>query len=1362
MKRTWLLVASALFALFATSAFAYGAEVPTPPFDTNAKCLQCHAVTVSGGASLKVDFDVPGVVNYDKCIACHESLPDLEPFGGVSLATHYHFGTDCSGCHNGDDYDLIVMPAGAPRKVGYLTSTLFGYFVSAGSLAASPSQLHALHSGNGWVESQLSPANPQCSSCHATASCSACHDAPIAHGDHALPTYPGRTVKQANGTMAPAANSTCVDPACHSLAKAGTAAFTPTCGSCHPTNTQEHGFAASMHTADVTSTVDGGSKVCGDCHQMELYVEHQRATSSSKAAGCAVCHPSPRSSFTAWGQTCSQSGCHPAGSSTAVHGNLATAHAPLTTGDVAVCVTCHSQGDLGAIHANATSTTDPTKTSCLICHSSASVPSTKDCTTCHFTYANHSYPVARHQSTWTLANCGGAGCHASRDLMTAHTEKNAASTCADCHGSTKPSVVAAIAGGLTGCGDCHEGLTQTSGHEAQHWANPLLLDGTGPHYGYGDGSTSSTPTDDCTDCHTSNLIAEHLGVIDPSTGNIERKPRADSAGQALTCAACHNALPGSLVANAIVNGLTKCDACHVVHRQIPATHLSSYADSPQVPCSPCHSTQIEESHDGTYTVTTASGKVLTGCAVCHGYYEGARGAEVQSAITVTNDTKCTACHGASHPDLNSHKASSSASLACGTCHAAGSGATMDTKSIHQGASAGACAVCHDNSARVPDITIKTAECASCHTTENTDYHRGFSTASHASSQTDCGGSGCHSLADVGALHSTATTTVAGVTYSGCGVCHRSPTDQPTTTDCRACHAGHGDVTVLHTAPNSAACVDCHETANVSTLHAGASQGPCAVCHDNPAIPTLPASTDCSNCHGSLIPIDPNHYSATVHTSVDSTYSGVACSQCHNLGMKPEHVKASSGAVTCVQCHEAKVDGFTAAWNKACAACHTTTLHSQQPTKHVSTRTECAGSGCHAATDVATVHAGRAGGGCSLCHTGVGSLPATTDCASSGCHPTITGNHGSAHDTSVTVDAGCAGCHFTSLTTEHSKLGYTCPTCHASTNAAVTAAIASKSTACDGCHPAVNGRDRHAAQNSTEFVTGNSSGHRVNSSFSWMKTSFTVNSATYSWPAPTTSSFLKTGWTTTSVVQCKDCHNFGTSPAGPHGSTVAVNMDPAYPGDYTNAYLNGSNASPSNVICAKCHTNFGNMNEVHGEEDHEGSSDGKCVRCHTKVPHGWRLPRLLAYTSDPAQYSSTGLTGISRGNHTPSGWDEDDCSTSCDEHDSSMSNKWPSVVNTVGTLKGTVRSSAGAALPGVAVTTDKGQSATTNATGAYDFGSISTGTYQVTAALTGYASQTKPATLGTNQAVAVDFALVVAPVTASNWARTGAGSASSTY
>ncbi|MRR11556.1 PEGA domain-containing protein, partial [bacterium] len=366
------------------------------------------------------------------------------------------------------------------------------------------------------------------------------------------------------------------------------------------------------------------------------------------------------------------------------------------------------------------------------------------------------------------------------------------------------------------------------------------------------------------------------------------------------------------------------------------------------------------------------------------------------------------------------------------------------------------------------------------------------------------------------------------------------------------------------------------------------------------------------------------------------------------------------------------------------------------------------------------------------------MPATsTNCTAADCHASVGTDHHALHNTTGVVDSGCSGCHFTYLDDEHGKLGFTCATCHSSTNSAVMTAIATNQLTCSACHPAVNGRDRHLAQDTLEFVSGNAGGHRVDASLPWSKTSFVVSGTTYTWPLPT--GFLQTGWTTTSIVSCDRCHTFSGSAEGPHGAAVNVNIDPAYSASWQSTRLA---SIPSGLLCNKCHQNIGSMNGVHNERAHYGSY---CVDCHAKIPHGWRVPRLLAYTTDPIPYRSNHLTGIKLRSYTPGNWDESDCGQSgCWEHNSSVTPKWPSVTQAPnGTVMGTVRTSAGIAIPGATVAVTGGGSATTNASGAYSI-SLPAGTYTLTASASGYTAQAKTVTVVSAQAAPLDFSLSAAP------------------
>lgn len=184
----------------------------------------------------------------------------------------------------------------------------------------------------------------------------------------------------------------------------------------------------------------------------------------------------------------------------------------------------------------------------------------------------------------------------------------------------------------------------------------------------------------------------------------------------------------------------------------------------------------------------------------------------------------------------------------------------------------------------------------------------------------------------------------------------------------------------------------------------------------------------------------------------------------------------------------------------------------------------------------------------------------------------------------------------------------------------------------------------------EFNPSNFSIHNVTGQSVGMQSAFTVNSTAYTWNPPTASTFLKTGWTNDSKMTCTDCHtnaqNSATQAIGPHGSTVEWLIDPAWVNWTADSYLstNTEGMVPANIICAKCHVGIDAANEVH--VNHTGSTRGDCQYCHTSVPHGWKRPRLIAYTTDPLPYQAKagGLLRVQRTNITnpTSSWDKTYC------------------------------------------------------------------------------------------------------------------------
>jgi hypothetical protein len=805
------------------------------------------------------------------------------------------------------------------------------------------------------------------------------------------------------------------------------------------------------------------------------------------------------------------------------------------------------------------------------------------------------------------------------------------------------------------------------------------------------------------------------------------------------CATCHNATVDT-------SGTTACasTACHGSAYPVndPDHYSLTKHAAVETGCNDCHSMDMKAEHSkSTVNVT---------CVQCH---------ETKvDYFTAPWDKTCGACHPTKHDD-KTVKHTALASPDCARCHDKDISVGVNVEPVHASAPQGECAVCHVSSTRVPDLTTKTAECASCHATSAVDYHRQMD-AKHTFAGMDpsCVAAECHASSSLPDEHARFLGRYPSYTDT-CALCHLNADSAridwtTATADCSTCHTVHGDVDVIHQAPDSSACVSCHETADVREIHE------CATCH-NTTVDTS-GTTACAStaCHGTKYPTpDPSHYDATKHAAAETT-----CGQCHFMDMKAEHFK-STVMVTCVQCHETKVDYFTTLWDKTCAACHAT-KHGNQSTAHNSSNTSCAGTGCHDITDVTKIHGALQGSGCYVCHKSASEPATTTNCTAIGCHADVGTDHHAAHDGSAVNGSGCEGCHFRHLDDEHAALGYTCSTCHASINATVQAAIQNNDVRCLSCHP----DSAHNARQAVEFAAGAASMHRVNADYPGMRSSFVVNGTTYTMSLPTAGNFLKTDYTTSAMLTCGSCHAYSDA-AGPHGATMKINIDPAYPGDWKLAYLEDSsstgmrtstNTTASNVICAKCHDLYGSSfsNNVHGEGDHHDSADGKCVNCHVKIPHGWGRPRLLGSVNDPLPYqlNSGGINTFRLRNYTPTNWDENDCYAACaGDHDSPVSPAWPVTTTTVGTVSGTVTDDSGIAVSGATVKIND-LVATTGTSGAYSIGGVPTGSQSVTASKSGYVTQTKTAAVYDSKTTVVDFALV-AGATYDNLALVGVASAS---
>jgi len=449
-------------------------------------------------------------------------------------------------------------------------------------------------------------------------------------------------------------------------------------------------------------------------------------------------------------------------------------------------------------------------------------------------------------------------------------------------------------------------------HSGEGWVEQLFGDAV---TGAGEGTwfMSSKLDVPCASCHAAATCdACHVAPIEHGTHGSTEYPavtikRADGLAVLNTPSSCINDACHA-PANAGTSEFTPtCQSCHGANVQVHGydgiDHVAAEGAESGIACSSCHALDLGAVH-------AASG--LEDCSTCHPTPRDSLG---------TWDRSCVAgdCHSATsaapmHADFTTAHKLPAVSATCVTCHPA-----TDIASLHIGATDGqvaSCLVCHT-------AATLTDDCATCHFT----FAEHYDLEAHTySGMTGCQGAGCHPASTLAEVHDPYLARYPQYENS-CALCHKNtdPTriDWSTASaDCSTCHTVHGDMTEIHTAPASTECVDCHESPDVRLVHGASPESSCVICH-NATVDLTGKTTKCSDCHA-LTPLSTRHYPTASHLAV----TDYGCSRCHSRDMMAEHAK-STVAVTCVQCHESKVDSFTSAWDHSCDACH--------PTRHGSTR-----------------------------------------------------------------------------------------------------------------------------------------------------------------------------------------------------------------------------------------------------------------------------------------------------------------------------------------------------------------------------------------------------------------------------------------
>lgn len=205
--------------------------------------------------------------------------------------------------------------------------------------------------------------------------------------------------------------------------------------------------------------------------------------------------------------------------------------------------------------------------------------------------------------------------------------------------------------------------------------------------------------------------------------------------------------------------------------------------------------------------------------------------------------------------------------------------------------------------------------------------------------------------------------------------------------------------------------------------------------------------------------------------------------------------------------------------------------------------------------------------------------------------------------------------------------------------------------CFKCHTAYTTLPATSSNLALEFNPNNQAGHNVmGTDTTWPKTT-TGQGLNYNFAFPSDATAFTGGKSATYKLTCSECHtNSNAAQArGPHGSGVysLLRSGSGATAWYTTTL--GTWTSAQNV-CSNCHQQ--GSNNVHSNGNHTSYT---CDRCHVKIPHGWKRPRMLIrYGIDnPGGTSTSYVTGTSGslvGFRQTSGgattWVEGECNAGC--------------------------------------------------------------------------------------------------------------------
>ena len=734
------------------------------PLSRTTECYTCHLGAShaswddgSGGKTTAVFVAQRG---YFKTVDSYNSSPDVlhtahagtNRYANSSGCGKCHQTAACTACHNNVSHNQHSL-TGKPSLPGYTAPS----FLQADGITDPPksvamscalSQCHQqmpgvvrtnfdgsalcvnCHTGGGHnhnVSATGYDANPQanCGSCHATNpdqttaelatihqraanagkianySCNTCHNPTFVGsviGDGALDMMrSGRPIYCADchdGTKAHAVN--------HQPDHQSTGNENVTCNVCHDGTTVKGSFNAPTGTAvDVSAAAIHTD--CNKCHAT-TNTTVQNFISASKGQlnpvyQCNVCHDTI----------------------TPKHNKLHTVKSYLTGSADTSCASCHSNGDVAALHSGTTAAGKVLN--CDTCHSGApALPNTVStikanlssntaragytCQDCHSDISgghNHAVTASGYAAAPNV-DCGA--CHATgtaktAELATIHKQaadagKIANYGCATCHNSTF--VGAVIGDGSLDmlrnskpiyCADCHDGVKADSITDTAAAKPTKYPEHNGTHdKAAGFGTYAWDSNVDCSKCHTSMDIA----------------PVHDSAKNPVACNACH----------------TRTDAVSTVI----AKNLSRKTSTPNFTCADCHNT-LPNKHAYEHKATSAEIATLD-CTGCH---SAAAWTNNTAGVAEVHNNNCNTCHASTNSVVSSFitgkKGIVNPIYSCEGCHTTEGALAKETahQPEHQAkhsATGMTCSSCHNFSvaaatpADIKSTTIHKNGCNTCH------------------------------------------------------------------------------------------------------------------------------------------------------------------------------------------------------------------------------------------------------------------------------------------------------------------------------------------------------------------------------------------------------------------------------------------------------------------------------------------------------------------------------------------------------------------------------------------------------------------------------------------------------------------------